>query len=172
MARWRLTEPHYINVPGTRWEYIEVDRVTGRPKRTQFDVPRYLDPRDPRDWTVRRNNDDGDIIVSNGNNPGPGDIVFIGDPSTGMFPLDDEARELSSRFDWKPTVSLAVDDQADSYTQQLLNGLIKDMANLQASATAQASPRIEGIDELLSAMTGMMKQNQEIIGKLADRRKV
>ncbi len=87
-----------------------------------------------------------------------------------MFPLDDEARELSSHFDWKPTASLAADDQADSYTQRLINGLIKDMANLQASA--QASSRIEGIDELLSAMAGMMKQNQEIIGKLADRRKV
>lgn len=165
MARWKLTEAAYLNVPGTKWEYTEVDRVSGRPKRTQFEVPRYLNPLDPSDWTVRRNNDDGDIIVCDGHNPGPGDIIFTGGLTTGMLPIDDEAKEISAGYSWRPTQGLDDESQAQSYTQLLLNGLIKDMANLQAST--KTAPQAEGINELLTAMAGMMKQNQEIIGKLS-----
>ena len=45
MARWKLTEAHYLKVPGTAWEYNSIDRRTGRPKREVFSGPLQLDPK-------------------------------------------------------------------------------------------------------------------------------
>lgn len=169
MARWKLTEAAYLLLEEeTRWEYVEVERVTGRPKRTQFVVPRYLQPLDPADWTTTRiKNEDGDIILSNGTNPGPGDLIFKGKPIPGMLPLDDEAKQISGQFDWKPTQGLDAESQAESHTNKLLNGLIEQMA--QAQAGAKEAAQITGMNEFMAGMMKMMEQNQQILAKLADR---
>ncbi len=173
MARWKLTEPHYLLLEEeTRWEYVEVERVTGRPKRTQFTVPRFLHPLDPSDWTVTRlKNEDGDIIVCNGNNPGPGDLIYKGQPTPGMLPLDDEAKKLSGKFDWKPTEGLDDFSQNDSYANKLLGGLIDQMTEARTQASQiQAQPvQIEGMADMLKAMTAMMEQNQALLAKLMER---
>ena len=49
MARWKLMTAHYLNVAGTKWEYQEVSRVTGKQIRMQLPVPMYLDPRGRRE---------------------------------------------------------------------------------------------------------------------------
>ena len=167
MARWRLTEPHYLQVPGTKWEYTEVNRTTGRPVRKQFPVPLYLDPNDPSQWTVR-NGDVGEIIVCYDGKGLPDDIVFEGGVTTGMLPLDSEAMAITKRMEeiWgaKVTQSTEEADQHESYTNHLLSGLIDQMTEMKA---ATAPPPVTGMEEFMKSMAEMMKQQTEILAKLA-----
>src|SRR5216683_7381374 len=65
MARWKLTEPHYLNVPSSRWEHTAVDSRTGKPTRKMYKVPMHLDPRVADDWNHKYpgNEMDGEIHV-------------------------------------------------------------------------------------------------------------
>src|ERR1700746_1647419 len=103
MARWRLIEPHYLKVKGVTWEYQETDRATGRQVRKTFPVPQHFHPDIEVDWTERDGKDYGIVAVSDGHNAKPSDIIFEGNPTPGMLPLDDEAKEISARFEpkWK-----------------------------------------------------------------------
>ena len=60
MARWRLTQKHYLNIPGSEWEYSETDRTSGRQARHRYVVPALLDPDSPND-----RNREGDVVVPN-----------------------------------------------------------------------------------------------------------
>lgn len=159
--RWQLTEPHYLNVPGTKWEQTIVDRNTGRPQRKSFTVPMHLHPEADIDWN-RMDGHMGFITVCHegGGHPDGKDIVFIGDPTPGMLPLDDEARELSGRFSWTPTTGTDEVSQANSFANQMLNGLIKDMAELQAGV--RSAPQAEGLGELVATMREMMQAQMQM----------
>lgn len=166
MARWRLAAAHYINTNDTVWEYSEVDRTTGRPKRTQFPVPRLLNPEDPGDWNYVYSKDGfgkpdtGEIIVAQGTHE-PRDYVFEGDITPDMVSLDDEAKKISaaSAHKWK-------------YKAENLNGtyadeMMKDLTEAVEDIRAKSAPApTEGMTELLTAMTAMMKQNQEMMAAL------
>jgi len=165
MARWRLAAAHYINTNDTVWEYSEVDRTTGRPKRTQFPVPRLLNPEDPGDWNHVYSKDGfgkpdtGEIVVAQGAHE-PKDYVFEGAVTPDMVPLDDEAKKISaaSAHKWK-------------YSPDTLNGtyadeMMKDLSEQLNEVRAASAPAAEGMTELLTAMTGMMKQNQDILSAL------
>jgi hypothetical protein len=161
MARWRLIAPHYLQVPGTEWEYKEVDRKTGRPKTQKFAVPLLLDPSQPQDWTHQNGRDEGEINVCYEGKGDSNDIVFIGEPTPDMMPLDDEAKKISAGFaaKWKhPIESLP-----GAYSEHLLDDLQQQVADVQAK-TSQT--QVDGMSELLTAMAAMMKQNQELIGAL------
>lgn len=168
MARWQLTEPHYLNVPGTKWEMQITDRVTGRPKRTVFNVPLHLDPNIESDWNytdrIGNNIADGKIIVCHEGKGEDRDIIFIGDPTPGMLPIDDEAREISARFPWKPTQGLDEASQAESFQQQLLVSL----SNMKDQVSA--APKVEGMSELMKAMADMMKMQSELLGALTGKK--
>lgn len=173
MARWKLTEPHYLNVPGTKWEMTLTDRATGRPKRQTFDVPLFLHPDSPGDWNYQGNrNDDGEIIVCHEGKGLPKDIIFLGNPTPGMLPLDDEARAITAGFSkiWEPTQGTDDQSQTNSYSQKLLLGLIDQMSAAQVSATA--APMAPGFEKLMETMMAMMAQQTQILaaigGKLAD----
>lgn len=166
MARWKLTEKHYLNVPGTRWELQQVDRSTGRQVRKSFEVPRYFDPEDESDWN-RREGFDGYISVCHegkGHEDGR-DIVFLGDPTPGMLPLDAEAKALSGKFAWTPTQGVDQESQDNSFQNKLLLGLIDQMADIQTKATA--APQVEGFEKLISTMTAMMAQQNQLLMALA-----
>jgi len=91
MARFRLTKDHYLNVPGTEWEQVELS-ATGKQVRHRYNVHRYLAVENGDDQTPPKS---GEIIVSTKDDPRyPYDIVFIGDPSNEMEPLDAEAEEM------------------------------------------------------------------------------
>lgn len=91
MARWRLTAPHYLKVPGTEYEYKETDQTTGRQGRKVFQVPLWLHPDDPGSQ-----NYPGEVIVTNKEDRAfPRDYLFVGPPTPDMEPLDDEAEKLS-----------------------------------------------------------------------------
>ena len=166
MARWKLTEPHYLNVPGEKWEFQSTDRMTGRPIRKQFQVPRHLDPRVDADWNYKNGDMDGEIIVAYAGKGLAQDIIFEGDPTPGMLPLDAEAEEISSRFTWTPTASTSEEDQSNSFTNQLLNGLIEKIG--EASVAAQNAPQAPGVDKFMEAMTAMMAQQTQILAQLAN----
>jgi len=167
MARWKLTEPHYLNVPGTKWEYTMQNRVTGKPNRKTFDVPLFLNPEDESDWNVREGFD-GYVAVCHEGKGLSSDIVFLGNPTPGMFPLDDEARELTAKFAglWKPTTGTDEEAKMASFSNQILNGLIDQMSDAQTKAAAPQA--IQGMDQLLAAITQMMIQQGELIARLAN----
>jgi hypothetical protein len=176
MARWKLTEAHYLKVPGTNWEYNSIDRRTGRPKREIFNVPLQLDPKSIDDLTKygqpdpgfpSRDVEDYIIVVSDIAGVNQRDVVFEGNPTPGMLPLDDEAKELSAACAkglWKPTPGVDDDSQRQSYANGVIDDLMGQMNNLKDEV--HKAPQIEGLSELMSTMAAMMKQNQEILGAL------
>lgn len=166
MARWKLLTPHYLMIEGVTWQYKEVDRMTGKLKTQTFKVPHLLDPIDPTAWNYVFGRDNGEIIVCL---PGKGearDIEFFdsnggpGTPTPDMFPVDDEAKAISAKLEegWKhPIESLS-----GTYSNHLLAGLHEEIAKVQ-SQSAPATTTVEGLSELLAAMTTMMKQNQQML---------
>lgn len=137
MARWLLTAGHYLNtVPPTEWEYKETDRETGRQVRKVFHIPLYLNPVDVKDW----NSNDG-VIVSNGNKAMPRDIVFIGEPTPDMRPLDDEAEAISAQFTerWKRAPEDVISGQP--FSQSIIVELTKQITDIaRGQPAAPASP--------------------------------
>lgn len=159
MARWKLMTPHYLNVPGEEWEYTENDRTTGRPKRLKFQVPRLLDTRDPSNWTNRwgnKDNEDGEIIVCWQGKGEASDIVFIGDPTPDMVPVDDEAREISAKFEtrWKAKPEAMAGD----YSQSLVDKFQIEMAEQRAKP-----PEVPGLAELTAAIGSLVQTNQKLL---------
>lgn len=168
MARWKLTEPHYLQVEGIKWEYSEVDRVTGRPKRTQFPVPLHLDPNVESDATHRHDAWSWDICVSDGHNADPKDLIYTGPVTPGMLPLDDEAKAITAKAakdKWRPTAGLDPESQNESYTNKLLSGFIDQMT--LAQTTVQQAPQIAGLEEMLKSMTAIMAQQTQLLAALA-----
>lgn len=164
MARWQLTEPHYLNVPGTQTE----DRSMGDRGKKKLSTPMHLDPNMESDWNyqemIGRNIIEGKIIVCHEGKGEPRDIVFVGDPTPGMLPIDDEAREITAKFNWKPTQGLDDISQADSFTQKLLMNLLTDTA--EAKEKAQAQQQAEGLGELMKGLAQMMSVQTQLLAAL------
>lgn len=161
MARWKLLIAHYLRVDDEKWEYKELDRNTGREKRMQIDVPRLLDPRDSGCWTNawgNKDNQEGEVVVCHKGSGEPRDIVFYGDPTPDMVPVDDEAKEISASFaqhwSYKP-------DTADmSFSQSLVDKFQFEMA----SAIAKPA-EVPGLTALTEMIGKLVVQNQEIVNK-------
>lgn len=141
MARWKLTDKHYLNVEGTEWEYKET-LDSGKQARKVFSVPTYLDPDSRSDWT-----EDGMIIVCDGKGRQPRDLIFSGPPTPDMLPLDEEAEAISAQYqhNWIPPIETM--------------GLEMGVAPMAPTSSD------DGFKEL---MMGMMKQNAELIALLAN----
>jgi len=119
--RWKLLSAHYLNVPklpdGTavEWEHKETARETGRTVRKLYPVPMLLDPKDPADWNYPE-----EIIVAWEGTPYSKDIIFLGEPTPEMEPLNTSAEEISARLHdrWShpindlPTVQLSQDEKS------------------------------------------------------------
>lgn len=161
MARWKLATAHYLNVPGEEWEYTENDRKTGRPKRFKFPVPRHLDINDPTCWTNRwgnKDNEDGEIIVCWEGKGDSSDIVFLGDPTPDMIPVDDEAREISAMFEarWKHKP-----ESSGDYSQSLIDRFQIEMADIKSKPV-----EVPGLAELTKAIGALVEQNQEAMRRI------
>lgn len=155
MARWKLMCAHYLNVPGEEWEYTEQDRTTGRPKRVKFAVPRLLDPRDPSCWTNRwgnKDNEDGEIIVCHEGRGESKDIIFLGDPTPDMEPVDDEARTISAGF--ASRWNMPPENIAGEYSQSLIDKFQIELAERESKPI-----EVAGLSELVAAI-GSLVQSQ------------
>ena len=164
MARWKLTKAHYLNIEGTVWEYQETERATGKPKRYQFPVPTLLDPDDPSNWNYKTYGPngmlaEGQVIVAwDTGKQQAQDYIFKGQPTPEMEPLDAEAEEASAKFAeaWKRPPEAEGTSFGDALIQQF-------QAKFDKIGSPQGATAIEGMSELLAAMTQMMKQNQEMM---------
>ena len=158
MARWKLVTAHYLSCPGTEWEHSETNLQTGKATRKRFSVPRYLDPKDSADWNVRlggskeSGNAVGEIIVCHEGKGMPEDIVFLGDPTPDMIPVDEEAKAISAKFEerWKFNPQT---DMPGEFSQSLIN---------QMEKVASKPVEITGLTELAAAI-GQMAMGQSAI---------
>jgi hypothetical protein len=172
MARWKLTEPHYLNVVGrssVEWESKETNRETGRQAVTRFKVPRLLDPKDPADFNYK---DDGIIVC----HPGKGqrlDIEFEGPPTPSMEPLDDEAQALSDaeRPNWHDPIN---EFSAMSYSDRLLESLSKRVAEQEARTSVPIMQQSKGVDakafaDLQEKVAMLLEQNAQLQARLLEK---
>src|SRR5260370_20903891 len=130
MARWKLVTEHYLNVPGTEWEYKETSRETGRQVRRVFPVPLHLDPNENN---IADHNYPGEIIVCHVGKGQGRDIEFVGPPTPDMQPLDDEAKAISAKLPQRNQDALYM----NSYADGILEGFLKQIANLQSNQVPQ-----------------------------------
>ena len=165
MARWRLTASHYINVEGTKWEFQDTDRMTGKVRRVQFDVPTLLDIEDPTSWNqniVRNPRGEilgGDIVVAHADGIHDAkDFIWKGPPTPDMEPMDAEAEAISAKFleGWKRPPEADGVKYGDILIQRF-----QEKFDKIGSPTAPV--QIEGITEVLAAMTALMRQNQDMM---------
>lgn len=161
MARWRLQAAHYLNVPGTEWEYKEVDRNTGKQGRKVYIVPMYLHPENPLD-----HNHPGEIIVAQGKNPNPKDIIFIGEPTPDMEPIDDEAQAITDQC--KPKWQHPIDSLPANgdYSASLLSKLERQLDAASKNQPTQKTV-VKGIDpsdfvKLQEQVVALMARNLEL----------
>ena len=173
MARWRLTAKHYINATRhgevTQWMREETNRDTGRVARTLFNVPVYLDPDDPRDQ-----NYPGEIIVAYEKGARPKDLVFTGEPTPDMEPVDEEAQKISdvTRPKWiNPIDSLP--STGGNYSEALLTLLTRQLD--EATKKSGIAQRAEGaIDQaafkkMQEDMKALMESNAKLQAQLLAR---
>lgn len=156
--RWRLTQPHYLNIPGVEWERQEIHGK--KTARQRVSVPSILDPRDESD-----HNYPGEIIVAHavdGARNQPKDIIFIGDPTPEMEPLNEAAEAISRRFEKKwnhPIESLTGD-----FNQSMLAGLEQALASaIQKAGGIPTGPLpVEAQNQAVSAEAFEALQRQVI----------
>lgn len=158
MARWRLSNPHYINVPGTEWEHKETTNA-GKAFRKMFVVPMYLDPRDPAD-----HNYPGEIVVCYAGKGQLKDIVFEGDPTPEMIPLDTEAEEISASFagKWKHPIEQLNTDFSQSLIT-MFEGQMQKLLEAQAKpSTPIANVSVGDFEALKAEVAKLMARNAEL----------
>lgn len=163
MARWSLRNPHYLNTPGNEWMQEETDRETGRVNRKIFPVPRLLDPGNPRDQ-----NRDGEVVVCYEGKGLPQDIVFLGEPTPEMEPLDDEAKQISEglRAKWEhPIDTLPANGGMNEQESAFMQTLMKSFAQAQPAANTSV-PKAD-FDALKAQVEELLAQNKALAEKAA-----
>lgn len=164
MARWKLTAPHYLMTdPPTEWEHKETSRETGRQSRVIYNVPRLLNPDDPSDY-----NYPDEIIVCNGSNPQGRDIIFIGDPTPDMEPLDAEAKAITKKFidsgRWQRQT------EGEVFGEALIKQFMAEIAKASiGQAVAVPSIDAKAFADLQSQVKELMEQNAKLQAQVAER---
>lgn len=166
MARWRLTQKHYLNVPGNSWEHKEVTNE-GKNLRKLFTVPMFLDPEDPSDC-----NRDGIIVVAHEGKGLPGDIIFTGPPTPDMEPMDEEAQAISDKE--RPNWKAPVESLPGNYGGAIQAGLEKQLEALmkiQPAAQSLSGVSREEFDQLKEQLAQLAGRNSELEAQLAEQPK-
>jgi hypothetical protein len=176
MARWLLTQPHYLKVTDTFWEQTETDRVTGRQKKKKYPVPMHLDPRCAQDWNnkpgassghiSRGGNswDEGFITVCHEGKGESHDYVFTGDPTPDMEPIDEEAQAISATFQWHdPTRFFQPGEGEMTFAERMI-------LTMQDEMKAQAPAQNGALNDTLAMLAQAVAQQTQLLAKLSDRR--
>lgn len=169
--RWRLRTAHYLTVPvlpdGTRveWEHKEQSRESGRTVRKLFSVPMLLDPRDPADCNYL-----GDIIVAQevegADHPHRQDIIFLGDPTPDMEPLNDAAEAISAshRHRWEhPIDTLPAQGGMSEPERAFMESMMKAFGQqVSANAGGAVVPKAEfdALKAELESIKAMLTQSK------------
>lgn len=165
MARWLLKQDHYLNVPGTQWEYEETSRESGKRKREVLPVPLLIELKDP-DFQ----NADGDVIVcyeGTGEREGRprGDIVFVGQPTPDMEPLDDEAQAItdSLRPRWEhPIDTLPANGGMNEREQVFMAQMMEAFAKVNGAAAPNTGVSPEAFAKLQEQVAALIARNAEL----------
>lgn len=170
MARWRLMNSHYLSVPGTEWEYSETDRTTGKRGRKVFEVPAFLNPNDRADQNYPEL---GEIIVCYEGKGERKDIVFVGEPTPDMEPVDAEAEEISASLasKWKHPIE-TLPSHGD-YSASLLTAFERQIAAVLKSVPGAAPVNVGGVDpaefkQMQEQLAALMARNAELEGKAGE----
>lgn len=161
MARWRLVNAHYLNVPDTEWEYQESDRNTGANNRKRFPVGRFLDPNDPSSNTPRGS---GEVIVCHAGKGIRSDWTFSGDPTPEMEPVDEEAEAISKACapKWKHPID-SLPGTVD-FSQSLIAGFEKAM--MQVAPQPNTAVSQNDLAAVHAQMAELMAKNAELEARL------
>jgi hypothetical protein len=166
MARWRLQVAHYLYTdPPTEVEFKEVDRNTGRQARKVYKVPRYLNPTDPADC-----NYPDEVIVSDGKNAQGRDIIFIGQPSPDMEPIDDEAKKISQSY--IDSGKWTKKEEGLDFGESLIKNFMEKITDLQANQAAPVSvPSIDpgAFIKVQEQVNALIEQNAKLQAQLLEK---
>ncbi len=165
MARWKLTEKHYLNVEGIEWEQVEQHIETGEQVRHRHHVPLYLDPDDA--GILKRWGQGGTLIVSNGGDHQPRDIIFSGPPTPAMEPLDDEAQEQTAqaRPGWQhPIETLPGQGFNDNLLEQLSKALVSATDKMGKTQNAPIGLGVDPVEfaRLQEQVAALMERNAQL----------
>ena len=168
MARWRLLNPHYLNVPGIEWEQKETNRDTGRQVTRKFSVPLLLQPNEPSDC-----NYPGEIIVCSGE-PTPAfkrDIQFLGEPTPDMEPVDEEAEKISESLKHKWVHPIDTLPANGDYGAALIATFEKQIQGLsQGQNVSNKSVSSDDFAKLQAQVAALMAENEKLKAKVPARR--
>ena len=191
MARWKLTEPHYLMVPENYWEQTETDRATGKQKKKKYPVPTHLDPKDPGVWTHKS----GERHISQGGNEfTDGEIIVRWEVGYTYERLDEDGKVIAaytaktapseSRADleWRDLIFVGAPtpgmEPIDAEAKEIMKDFkwadpMKDKYFGMTYAERLIFDKVtnagqEPLTEVVKAMEAMMKQNQELIALLAN----
>lgn len=178
--RWRLTNPHYLDVfelpDGTRceWEHKETARETGRTVRKLYKVPILLNPNEAADC-----NYPGEIIVAHqvdGTSNLHQDILFNGAPTPEMEPLNEAAQAItdSLRHKWDhPIESLPANGGmtgAESAFMAKMMEAFERIAPSQVSNTAVSNEQYDEMKERVAKLEAMILAQNKAAPAEAGRR--
>jgi len=166
--------PHYLNVPGIEWEYVEISRSSNKQARVRFPVPQYLNPDDPSD-----HNYPGEVVVAHAREGEkvskfhPKDIIFVGQPTPDMEPMDEEAEKISESLkgQWVGPMSEQALPGYGDYSQSLLAKFDEELtAAIQRvgipKGMANTSVKQSDFDALQKQVAELTKQNSELLAKI------
>lgn len=172
--RWRLTQKHYLMVPGTEYEYKEISQATAKTVRRRFPCPAYLDPDDAGDCnypTFAKPNDRNELIVAHEGKGLKDDIIFVGDPTPDMVPLDDEAIALSDKLRAKWGIAATLEIGEEGYAHNLVNQLTETLQAFNASAKPSGAVIDDGrFDKLMEMNAALMATVQKLVESPVGRR--
>jgi hypothetical protein len=155
--RWSLRNAHYLKVAelpdGTKveWEHKETSRESGRTVRKLYPVPILLDPRDPADC-----NYPGEVIVAHeveGAHNLRQDIIFLGEPTPEMEPLNEAAQAISDslRSKWEhPIETLPANGGMNPAEQVFMQTMMSQFAKEIGAALPKSNIAVPDgeVDEL------------------------
>lgn len=175
MARWRLMTPHYLNIidPDSgeppEWVYAETDRTTGKARRKVYHVPQLLDPKDPTQFNF------GDEIVVCQEGKGlPKDIIFFGEPTPDMEPMDEEAEVISAALQHKwthPIDTLPINGGMNAQEQAFMEQMMKAFAGaVPQQNTSVTQTQYDELKREMEALKSQMAGNSTASAIPAERR--
>jgi hypothetical protein len=169
MARWRLTEPHYLYTdPDTIWERLETDTETGRQLRRQYVVPAYFHHELQQDWTDK---EEKGCFVCNGTNPKKGDIIFKGDPTPGMKAIDDEAKAISASLASKWNIPDSIKWGDGQYSSALADHFAEQQDKVNMKMGQLTEQNAQNLGKFMEQMGLQQSQMLRIMEILAEKTK-
>jgi hypothetical protein len=168
MARFRLTDKHYINIEGCDWEEKQElqSKVRGRARlhKKTFVVPMYLDPKDQSD-----HNYPGEIIIATAEDRRYPDDYITGPGfmcTADMTPLDDEAEEMMEEWKANYKGEHAIESLTGTMSDDILTKLSRQLDAMNRLQPPVSPITASELDALKSENAELKSQINAILERL------